>query len=141
MTRTYNHSLTAEQLIAASLCKHKAYARKNPVCALIGGTLGGLSEAFRLGRPGTIPGEFRNAEESCCPDRAVFDLRSREAASNALAHVADAMSALSRRAATRRGIFLKATFSIHTGGSARFFASLSIAIKRFEVCGMNPARP
>ena len=32
--------LTAERLIAASRCKHKAYAHKKRIIALIGGTLG-----------------------------------------------------------------------------------------------------
>src|ERR1039458_8505406 len=36
--------LTAERLIAASRCKHKTYTHKKPIIALIGGTLGGLSE-------------------------------------------------------------------------------------------------
>ena len=34
--------LTAELVVAASRCKHKAYARKIRIIALIGGTLGGL---------------------------------------------------------------------------------------------------
>src|ERR1035437_6324075 len=42
--------LTAEGLVAASRCKHKAYTRKKPIIALIGGTLGGLSTL--------LPGQF-----------------------------------------------------------------------------------
>ena len=37
--------LTAERLIAASHCKHKAYTRENPIIAEFGGTLGVLHDA------------------------------------------------------------------------------------------------
>ncbi len=41
--------LTAEPVVAASRCKHETCTHKMPIIALIGGTLGGLSDASRFG--------------------------------------------------------------------------------------------